>query len=59
MPIDAKSRRELVKRQVKARRTEHDASKSDAARRKARRQADFYEEVRKRLTSGQTTDSNN
>lgn len=50
MPLDAKSRRELVKRQVKARTVEHDASKSDAERLKARRQADFYELVRNRLS---------
>lgn len=59
MPIDAKSRRELVKRQVKARNIEHDASKSDKERLAARRKADFYEEVRKRLSGAQTTDSNN
>jgi len=59
MPIDAESRRELVKRQVKERKTEHNASKSDKDRLAARRKADFYEEVRKRLTGAQTTDSNN
>ncbi len=59
MPIDRKSKSELIKRQIKARKKEHDASLSDEERLKARSEADFYEEVRMRLTGAQTTDSNN
>jgi hypothetical protein len=59
VPIDPQSRRNLIKRQVKARDKEHDASLSDEERLEARRQADFYEQVRIKLNENQTTDSNN
>lgn len=59
MPLDPKSRRELAKRQVKRRDIEHDATKSDKERKKARREADFLEKVRNRLNENQSTDSNN
>ena len=57
MPIDRESKRELIKRQVKARRDEHDADLPDEERLEARRRADFYEMMRKRLDN-QSTDSN-
>lgn len=57
MALDRESKRELIKRQVKARRDEHDASLSDEKRLKARRKADFYEKVRNKLDN-QSTDSN-
>lgn len=49
MPIDRQSKRNLVKGEVQARATEHDASKSDSERLAARRKADFYAVLRKRL----------
>lgn len=57
MPIDRESKRELIKRQVKARRDEHDAELSDEKRLRARHKADFYEMIRKKLDN-QSTDSN-
>lgn len=49
MPIDRKSKSNLIRGQVKARKREHDASLPDSERMKARRKADFYGIVRKRL----------
>ena len=57
MPIDRESKLELIKRQVKARRDEHDADLPDEKRLKARRKADFYEMIRNKLDN-QTSDSN-